>query len=490
MRWNAAACAVLSLAVAPDTPQDTCIDVAGSERAADCAAAAGPPLPCNIERRAVCKRKKRKNSKKKSADSCITAEEFEELYFNKQPILLDGLTDGWAAREHWASTAAFVARHGEMSVGLTDGPELVFGGPEAVARHMPLREAMATMEADPDAFLFMGGQHWPSNSSLLADFQTPEWSVLRGFSPAPGMAMTDVGKERSTSGSGLNSWHMLSVGGPNSGLPWHLHGQTWIALLSGRKRWFVTPPEGLPGREEMRGQPLQMAAAWAAATYPRMLEAQKAAGGVLPLRECVQRPGELFYLPTGWNHLTLNLETTVAVGAQSAFNGKAELALVKQGAVAGNPDAQQVFGEMLHSRNDFVAAEDLMKRASWHPLSARARLGLVDVWIDWSSKERRGGAGGPPHTSKLPKRLLRGLARDGAALRNASKAAKRDYGAVVAAVSQNGSALAFASAALRADRELQLLATARLHLDESAALLHKYGEDGGANSPALLGRAW
>ena len=42
------------------------------------------------------------------------------------------------------------------------------------------------------------------------------------------------------------TWHMLSLGASRTGLPFHIHGETWLALIHGRKRWFVYPPGASP----------------------------------------------------------------------------------------------------------------------------------------------------------------------------------------------------------------------------------------------------
>ena len=68
----------------------------------------------------------------------------------------------------------------------------------------------------------------------------------------------------------------------------------------------------------MRGQPLQSGGSWVNQTYARLLSA----GQTDDLRTCVQRAGEVFYLPASWPHLTLNLETTIGVGAQQIYSSK------------------------------------------------------------------------------------------------------------------------------------------------------------------------
>ena len=45
---------------------------------------------------------------------------------------------------------------------------------------------------------------------------------------------------------------MLSLGASRTGLPFHIHGETWLALIHGRKRWFVYPPGAYPPKSEYK----------------------------------------------------------------------------------------------------------------------------------------------------------------------------------------------------------------------------------------------
>lgn len=80
--------------------------------------------PCNVDRVTVCSHSRRgkKRSKKKGA-KCLSAEEFEGRYVNKQPVLLDGLLEDWPALQHWSTVEGFVERHGSLEVGLMDSGE-------------------------------------------------------------------------------------------------------------------------------------------------------------------------------------------------------------------------------------------------------------------------------------------------------------------------------------------------------------------------------
>jgi hypothetical protein len=135
---------------------------------------------------------------------------------------------------------------------------------------------------------------------MLRDFDVPEH--FAAFSPEKGgRRRVDEGRE---------TWHMLSLGGVGAGLPWHTHGETWIAVVHGRKAWFVYE-HGRAGSAE-RGHPMDDAVEWYNRTFMHLPLAQR------PLH-CLQQPGDIVYVPGGWAHLTVNLDETIGAGNFSLF---------------------------------------------------------------------------------------------------------------------------------------------------------------------------
>ena len=73
--------------------------------------------------------------------------------------------------------------------------------------------------------------------------------------------------------------------------------------------------------------PLKGSWNWFRETYPRVLanarrqkgRGQLAPGHQAPL-ECVQGPGQVVYLPSGWKHLTLNIGEAIGVGGQAGLD--------------------------------------------------------------------------------------------------------------------------------------------------------------------------
>lgn len=93
-------------------------------------------------------------------------------------------------------------------------------------------------------------------------------------------------------------WYM---GVPGSGAPEHIHTDAVNALVYGRKRWFLKPPEHA---SYSKLPPL----AWFRSKEPHGYVNQK---GRLPLYECVQQPGDVIFVPNGWGHQTLNIQTSI-----------------------------------------------------------------------------------------------------------------------------------------------------------------------------------
>lgn len=116
------------------------------------------------------------------------------------------------------------------------------------------------------------------------------------------------------------------------GLPFHNHGQTWIAVIHGSKRWFVYPPGyNAPQDIDNRFPPTLSAWEWFQNYYPLIKDLPTPfnafnddgtlADGYRPL-ECIQRAGDILFLPDLWSHMTLNIGETIAIGAQEAITSE------------------------------------------------------------------------------------------------------------------------------------------------------------------------
>jgi hypothetical protein len=101
------------------------------------------------------------------------------------------------------------------------------------------------------------------------------------------------------SGGRPTGWALLSLGGGGGGLPFHSHGDGWLAVVHGAKHWLLYPPGGMPPEARPVSQTLLSAAGWARRVLPAL------PAELRPL-QCTQAPGEALFVPAGWLHATLN----------------------------------------------------------------------------------------------------------------------------------------------------------------------------------------
>ena len=146
---------------------------------------------------------------------------------------------------------------------------------------------------------------------------------------------------------------MLSLGPSRTGLPFHSHGKTWLALIHGSKRWLAYPPGfNAPPELQQRFNPLKSVGAWLNEIYPSLqglpyapiepaASGPGSASGAQPAYtrplECVQRPGDIVYLPEGWVHMTVNVGEAIGIGGQASMKVEDRLG-IGRAAVSRNED--------------------------------------------------------------------------------------------------------------------------------------------------------
>ena len=126
--------------------------------------------------------------------------------------------------------------------------------------------------------------------------------------------------------------HILSLGGPGAGLTFHNHGALYSKYSSslsldarssvlkaaaatdiiafGAKRWFLHPPKWQAGPTWRSLASTRISSQDYLLNVHAHLPEEEA-----PL-ECMQRPGEVVYVPKGWQHATVNTKQTLGLLAQ------------------------------------------------------------------------------------------------------------------------------------------------------------------------------
>eukprot|EP00596_Hydrurales_sp_CCMP1899_P009883 CAMPEP_0119053198 /NCGR_PEP_ID=MMETSP1177-20130426/74273_1 /TAXON_ID=2985 /ORGANISM="Ochromonas sp, Strain CCMP1899" /LENGTH=588 /DNA_ID=CAMNT_0007033081 /DNA_START=406 /DNA_END=2172 /DNA_ORIENTATION=- len=126
--------------------------------------------------------------------------------------------------------------------------------------------------------------------------------------------------------------HFLSLGSSKAGLPFHTHGSTWLGLVYGMKRWFIYPPGASPPPHiERTHNPVRTMLSWFLEIYPKLIDLEyPPIHGNLPVEqgldyegyrplECVQRAGDVMYVPAGWSHGTINIGDAVGIGGHGSW---------------------------------------------------------------------------------------------------------------------------------------------------------------------------
>ncbi|KDD76435.1 hypothetical protein H632_c227p3, partial [Helicosporidium sp. ATCC 50920] len=237
------------------------------------------------------------------------------------PAIVTHLCDGWPAQQSW-TLEALAERFGahRFKVGADD---------DGYAVRMTLADYAYYCSAprhasrdDSPMTVFEGGfgRH-RCTRALLGDYAVPALFSEDLF--------RHVGARRRP------PWRWLVLGPERSGTGVHqdpLATSAWNALLRGRKRWALLPPE--TPRELVRppGEPDREACTWFRRVWPmldRMAREDEAtigldsgrssAGRLRPSRapltmlNFVQHPGDTVFVPGKWWHAVLNLDFTVAI---------------------------------------------------------------------------------------------------------------------------------------------------------------------------------
>jgi tetratricopeptide (TPR) repeat protein len=97
------------------------------------------------------------------------------------------------------------------------------------------------------------------------------------------------------------------LGKAGSSVAYHKHSRSICGVVHGAKHWvlyhpFTTPPGGI--------NPSWSQAKWLTHVAPRLKDDDRRL-------ECIQKPGEILYIPDGWFHAVANLQDTVAVTIQN-----------------------------------------------------------------------------------------------------------------------------------------------------------------------------
>jgi hypothetical protein len=136
----------------------------------------------------------------------------------------------------------------------------------------------------------------------------------------------------------------FSAGLAGQGTPMHSGNASWSLLLFGKKKWFFSPPgvnASEPGLLTKTG-PVQPTAQWLKDHAPSL----RSKG--LPY-ETTQLPGEVLFVPHGWNIASLNLMASVSFSQEFCTLRHTDLRVQRLGAIIyGGNDTTRGLGRTKH----------------------------------------------------------------------------------------------------------------------------------------------
>jgi len=246
----------------------------------------------------------------------VSPEEFQRDYVaTGTPVVIRGLCGGWPAAAKWGTPADLARHYGAVPLRLTE-----LAAVHGLGKPLPVRVPLAAFlrygeaaRADYPWYAF-GDDFEAERAPLLGDYRVPEYFRDDVYALGPDARAC------------FPRFRYLVVGGPRSGSNLHVDPRgtaAWNTSLCGRKRWALFPPGGgrgylgaigAPPGDAGMGKTAAPPAAWWAGPHARLAAGGGAGEGArLGMAECVQRPGDTIYVPAGWWHAVLNLDTAVAV---------------------------------------------------------------------------------------------------------------------------------------------------------------------------------
>ncbi len=312
---------------------------------------------------------------------------FASEFQGKLPVLLEGHKGVRRARKFF-SPSALLAAAGNASVQVGNAAEIVRAhgqGPHTATLSSFVRQMREPLPGDtPAPYLFDRGGFFaqPGASELLSRLPFPAGLIhQRTRDEEPPSLMGFILDGNNERGEPVPSWdNYLLLGRNGSSVGFHAHADSVVALLFGAKRWFLFPPGATP-RPRWRDPRGMETWAW---QHSRG-EGEPAAAGTesgSKMLECVQRPGELLYVPEGWHHATLNYGETLAV-AQQARIGRSEWYRLR------------LLGTQLATAKAYADASEVMEATlQKYPEQAEAHAALATLLLDML--EPAPGSGVPP----------------------------------------------------------------------------------------------
>ncbi|KAI7861498.1 hypothetical protein BDF14DRAFT_1738517, partial [Spinellus fusiger] len=249
----------------------------------------------------------------------VSKTEFIRDYESKSlPVVITHATDHWKASRYW-NEKYFLENYGShlFKVGEDDDDNNIY----LKMKHFLHYSKHEGRKDDSPLYIFDSGFYKDKHTKrrrktepyspllLLSDYEVPHY-----FSDD----LFHLTRERQRP-----PYRWLVMGGARSGTGIHidpLGTSAWNALLQGHKRWCLFPPATPKHIIDPPMKPYDHeGVSWFSTVFPKFKVRNspegdnRTLGERLGMVEVLQRPGETIFVPGGWPHVVMNLDTTIAV---------------------------------------------------------------------------------------------------------------------------------------------------------------------------------
>ena len=226
----------------------------------------------------------------------LTSNYFFQTYVARGvPVIFRGAGVDLPSRRAFAKDS-FVAKYGAWKVPVSTVPYAgSFGMPSAVTTLGALAGARQSAQ-ESEA---LGGQSYAFSTAM------PEWQrSIAEDAPPPAFLSSLLGAQPGPGGSFETQFFLGPAG---SGAPVHFHGHAVNCLAFGTKQWFLYPP----AQAFYSKTPAEQWVLTNHSSSSPSTPASSSAESTTEPFQCVQRAGDIMFVPTLWGHGTLNLHQSI-----------------------------------------------------------------------------------------------------------------------------------------------------------------------------------
>lgn len=248
-----------------------------------------------------------------------------------RPVMVQNVTAGWAALTNWKKQE-MIRRYPDAEATMGEAKLVGESGPDDagnVLTRTTVKEFITEHMYNPLRYFFDRKIAIPRG--MLADchpFPMPTRAYLANPSAGEKYAPAKKMKVRTTPDRELWRDHLaISIGADLQGLTFHHHREAWNVVIFGAKRWILwdharwkdaDPDMQWKLTRDWANGTHVTGAEWIQRLYP---EPERRAEIRNHGHDCIQREGDLMFVPHRWMHMVVNIGDTVSVISEVGLGG-------------------------------------------------------------------------------------------------------------------------------------------------------------------------